>query len=51
MIEDLIARDNRYKLRAERMAGMVIGVKRQALSEEPPEKIVDFIALEMSLES
>lgn len=51
VIEDLIARDNRYKIRAEKMAGMVIGVKRQALSEEDPEKIVDFIALEISPES
>jgi len=47
VIEDLIARDNRYKMRAEDMARLVIGVKRQALSEEPPEKIVDFISLEI----
>ncbi|MBC7899155.1 MAG: exonuclease SbcCD subunit D [Saprospiraceae bacterium] len=50
VIEDLIIRDNRYKARAEKMAGLVIGVKRQALGDEPPEKIVDFIALELGNE-
>jgi DNA repair protein SbcD/Mre11 len=45
VIEDLIARDNRYKLRAPEMAETVIGAKRLALSDEPAEKIVDFIAL------
>lgn len=45
VIEDLIARDNRYKLRAEEMAETVIGAKRLALSDETAEKIVDFIAL------
>lgn len=45
VIEDLIVRDNRYKLRAEEMAETVIGAKRMALSDESAEKIVDFIAL------
>jgi DNA repair exonuclease SbcCD nuclease subunit len=47
VIEDLIARDNRYKVRAEEMAEAVIGSKRMALSDESPEKIVDFIALKI----
>ncbi len=47
VIEDLIGRDNRFKNRPEEMARLVIGVKRQALSDEPPEKIVDLIALEI----
>lgn len=47
VIEDLIVRDNRYKTRVEDIARVVIGVKRQALSDEPPEKIVDFIAAEL----
>jgi DNA repair protein SbcD/Mre11 len=45
VIEDLIIRDNRYKLRSAEMADAVIGAKRMALSDESAEKIVDFIAL------
>ena len=45
VIEDLIARDNRYKMRVEDVSEAVIGAKRMALSDEEPEKIVDFIAL------
>lgn len=45
VIEDLIVRDNRYKLRAPEIAETIIGAKRMALSDEPAEKIVDFIAL------
>ncbi|MEK7723068.1 MAG: metallophosphoesterase [Acidobacteriota bacterium] len=44
VIEDLIIRDNRYKLRSAEMAEAVIGAKRMALSDESSEKIVDFIA-------
>lgn len=44
VIEDLIIRDNRYKLRAAEMADAVIGSKRMALGDEPPENIVEFIA-------
>jgi DNA repair protein SbcD/Mre11 len=47
VVEDLIIRDNRYKMRAEEMAEAVIGAKRMALGEETPEKIVDFIALKV----
>ncbi|MEJ7847251.1 MAG: exonuclease SbcCD subunit D [Pyrinomonadaceae bacterium] len=50
VIEDLIVRDNRYKTRVEDMARVVIGVKRQALSDESPEKIVEFISLELDHE-
>lgn len=45
VIEDLIVRDNRYKTRVDEMAEAVVGAKRMALSDEEPEKIVDFIAL------
>lgn len=45
VVEDLIARDNRYKTRVEDISEAVIGAKRMALSDEEPEKIVDFIAL------
>ena len=44
IIEDLIARDNRYKARARDMAELVIESKRLALSNEPPDKILDLIA-------
>jgi DNA repair protein SbcD/Mre11 len=47
VIEDLIVRDNRYKIRAEQMAEAVIGAKRLALSDESAEKITDFIALKL----
>ena len=47
VVEDLIIRDNRYKMRAEEMAEAVIGAKRLALGDETPEKIVDFIALKV----
>ncbi|HEX8249606.1 MAG TPA: DNA repair exonuclease [Pyrinomonadaceae bacterium] len=45
VIEDLIARDNRYKENAREMAELVVGAKRLALSDEPPEKIYELIAL------
>jgi hypothetical protein len=44
IIEDLIARDNRYKARARDMAELVIESKRLALSNEPPDKILELIA-------
>ncbi len=47
VVEDLIVRDNRYKLRVEEMAEAVIGAKRLALSDETPDKIADFIALKI----
>ncbi|MBA3804132.1 MAG: exonuclease SbcCD subunit D [Acidobacteria bacterium] len=43
IIEDLIARDNRYKARARNVAELIIEAKRQALSNEPPDKILDLI--------
>jgi DNA repair exonuclease SbcCD nuclease subunit len=44
IIEDLIARDNRYKARAREIAELVIETKKQALSNEPPDKILELIA-------
>jgi DNA repair exonuclease SbcCD nuclease subunit len=44
IIEDLIARDNRFKSRAHEMAELVIEAKKQALSNEPPDKILELIA-------
>jgi exonuclease SbcD len=44
IVEDLIARDNRYKHRAREMAELVIESKKLALSNEPPDKILELIA-------
>ncbi|HEX8921965.1 MAG TPA: exonuclease SbcCD subunit D [Pyrinomonadaceae bacterium] len=44
IIEDLIARDNRYKTRAREIAELVIETKKQALSNESPDKILELIA-------
>jgi DNA repair protein SbcD/Mre11 len=44
IIEDLIARDNRYKGRAREIAELVIETKKQALSNESPDKILELIA-------
>jgi DNA repair protein SbcD/Mre11 len=44
IIEDLIARDNRYKHRTRDIAELVIEAKRLALSNEPPDKILELIA-------
>ncbi|MCW5959091.1 MAG: DNA repair exonuclease [Pyrinomonadaceae bacterium] len=48
VVEDLIIRDNRFKTRVESVADAVVGAKRMALSDEPPEKIVDFIAAKLN---
>ena len=49
IIQDLIARDNRFKHRAEEMAELVIESKRLALSNEPPDKILDLIAQKLDV--
>jgi DNA repair exonuclease SbcCD nuclease subunit len=43
VIEDLIARDNRFKDRAREIADLVIESKRLALNSESPERIVELI--------
>ncbi|HEX8737320.1 MAG TPA: DNA repair exonuclease [Pyrinomonadaceae bacterium] len=48
VIEDLIARDNRFKTRVENISEAVIGAKRMALSDDEPEKIVDFISMKIA---
>lgn len=44
VVEDLIARDARYKQNPEPVTDAVIGAKRMALSDEEPEQIAEFIA-------
>ena len=44
VVEELVLRDNRFKTRADEIAGLVIGVKRDALNDEKPEKIAEAIA-------
>jgi DNA repair protein SbcD/Mre11 len=48
IIEDLIARDNRFKGRAREIAELVIETKRQALSHESPDKILELIAQKLA---
>jgi exonuclease SbcD len=43
IVEDLIARDTRFRDRAPRMAALVLEAKRLALSDETPEKILELI--------
>jgi DNA repair exonuclease SbcCD nuclease subunit len=45
VIEDLIIRDARYKTATAAISDAIVGAKRMALGEEPPEKIADFIAI------
>jgi DNA repair exonuclease SbcCD nuclease subunit len=51
IVEDLIARDTRYRDRAREMAELVIDAKRRVLGEDSPEDILGFIEqkLEASL--
>lgn len=48
VIEDLIARDSRYKARTVEFSDAVIGAKRMALGDEPAEKIAEFIGIKLS---
>src|SRR5215213_7194770 len=43
IVEDLIARDNRFRDRAREMAELVLEAKRRALGDEPPESILELI--------
>lgn len=45
VIEDLIARDNRFASHVDDLSAAVIGAKRMALTDEPAEKIAEFISL------
>lgn len=44
IVEDLIARDNRFRDRAHETAALIIETKKLVLGNEPPEKILDLIA-------
>ena len=43
VIEDLIARDNRFRDHAASVAGLVLEAKRLALTDEPPARITELI--------
>jgi exonuclease SbcD len=43
ILEDLIARDTRFRDRAPQMAGLILEAKRLALSDETPDKILELI--------
>ena len=44
VIERSVAQDKRYRKNLESITEAVIGSKRMALTDEPPEKIADFVA-------
>ena len=44
IIENLVAQDNRFKDRSEEISKLIIKAKQLALTDEPPEKILDLIA-------
>ena len=44
VVEELVLHDDGFKTRADEIAGLVIGVKRDALNDESPEKIAEAIA-------
>jgi exonuclease SbcD len=44
VIDDLVLRDERYKTHSQDISDAIIGSKRMALSDEPAEKIADFIS-------
>lgn len=44
VLEDLVARDNRFRPINEEMAGLIVSVKREALAGEGPEKISELIS-------
>lgn len=51
VIEDLTARDSRYKTRAKEISEAVIGAKEMALNDDEPAKIAEFIRLKLEEES
>ena len=51
VLEDLIFRDNRFKDRAADVAKMIVGVKRQALTDDSPDKIAEAISQTLFNES
>lgn len=51
IIEDLIARDTRFREHAHRMAGLVLEAKRLALGDESPEKILELIEQQLDAEA
>jgi exonuclease SbcD len=51
VVEDLIARDKRFRTRVPNISQAVIGAKQQALLGDDPEKIANFIAQIVNCES
>jgi exonuclease SbcD len=51
IIEDLIARDTRFRDRAPQMASLVLEAKRLTLSDETPEKILELIEQQIGAEA
>lgn len=47
VIDDLVARDRRFKTKRTEITEAVVGAKRMALGDEPPDKIAEFIGLKV----
>jgi DNA repair exonuclease SbcCD nuclease subunit len=47
VIDDLVRRDDRYNQWQENISDAIIGSKRMALSDEPADKIADFIGIKL----
>ena len=51
IIDDLVARDTRYSKQRDQISDAAVGAKRMVLTDEPPEKIADFIGAKICLKS
>ena len=43
ILEDLIARDTRFRDRAPRLAGLILEAKQRVLNDDPPERVLELI--------
>ncbi|MCA1616499.1 MAG: hypothetical protein LC800_20875, partial [Acidobacteria bacterium] len=51
IVEDLIARDTRFRDRAPRLAGLILEAKQRVLNDEPPERILELIEHELDADA
>ena len=47
ILEDLIARDARFRDRAPRLAGLILEAKQRVLNDDPPERVLELIEHEL----
>ena len=51
ILEDLIARDTRFRARAPRLAGLILEAKQAVLNDDPPERVLEIIEHEIDAET